>query len=106
MKPPDIITRYFHAANAGLIDAARDCFSPAAVVEDDGGRHSGSEEIRGWIDETTRKYQPQVEVLRAEEIGGAVVVTGRVSGDFPGSPVELDFQFTLDGETISNLSIQ
>lgn len=106
MLPPEIITRYFNAANAGLIDDASDCFSPDAVVEDEGGVHIGSGAVRAWIHETTEKYQPQVEVLRSEQTGRSVAVTGRVSGDFPGSPVELDYQFTLGDETISKLSIE
>jgi hypothetical protein len=106
MKPADLITRYFNAANACLIDEACGCFAPDAVVEDEGGVHTGRDAIRGWIHETTLKYRPQVELLRWEEAGGAVTVAGRVSGNFPGSPVELDFQFLVDGETISRLSIQ
>jgi hypothetical protein len=30
---------------------------------------------------------------------------GRVSGNFPGSPVELRYVFTLDGEKIARLEI-
>lgn len=105
MKPPDIITRYFNAANAGLIDEATLCFSPDATVEDEGNTHTGSRPIRVWIDSTTRKYRPQTEVLHVGEKDGTMWVTGRVSGNFPGSPVELDYQFTLAGETISHLSI-
>lgn len=87
IEPPDIVTRYFNAANAGLIDEARDCFSPDAVVEDEGGTHIGSEAVRAWIHETTQKYQPKVEAIRSEQTGSSVAVTGRVSGNLPGSPV-------------------
>ncbi len=76
------------------------------MVEDEGGTHSGHEAIRCWVRETTEKYQPQVEVLWVEEEDGVVGVTGQVSGNFPGSPVELDYQFTLAGGLISHLSIQ
>lgn len=105
MKPPDIIARYFNAANAGLIDEASLCFSPDASVVDEGHTHTGSRLIHMWIGSVTKKYHPQVEVLRIGESDGTITVAGRVSGNFPGSPVELDYQFTLEGETISNLSI-
>jgi hypothetical protein len=37
--------------------------------------------------------------------GSAVVVRARVTGDFPGGPVELRFQFTLRGDRIESLEI-
>jgi hypothetical protein len=33
------------------------------------------------------------------------VVTARVTGNFPGSPVDLLYTFTLDGDVISRLEI-
>lgn len=106
MKPPDIITRYFQATNAGLTDEACLCFSTDARVEDEGNTWSGREAIRNWLRETTDNYQPRSEPLHSEDKNGVTEVRARVSGNFPGSPVELDFQFTITGETISNLSIQ
>ena len=43
-------------------------------------------------------------------IDGAVVidqttVTGRVTGDFPGSPVDLQYRFILEGDKIARLEI-
>ena len=37
--------------------------------------------------------------------GSKTVVTCRVSGTFPGSPVLLPFRFTLEGDRIGALSI-
>ena len=34
-----------------------------------------------------------------------VTVTARVTGDFPGSPVELQYRFTLEGASIAKLEI-
>jgi hypothetical protein len=45
MKPPDIITRYFNAAKASLIDEATLCFSSDARVEDEGHNHTGIQPI-------------------------------------------------------------
>ena len=33
------------------------------------------------------------------------IVTNRLTGNFPGSPIELDFAFTLDGDKIASLEI-
>jgi hypothetical protein len=106
MSSIDPIQCYFAAANARRTDDACDCFSPDAHVHDENHDHHGTAAIRAWIEETGRKYQPQVEILRTEETGDSVTVTGLVSGDFPGSPVELDYSFTLANGTISRLSIE
>jgi hypothetical protein len=74
-------------------------------VHDEGRTHRGPEAIRGWIEDAARKYRPQVEPLRAVETDGRLTVTARVSGDFPGSPVELDFGFTLRDGRIARLEI-
>ena len=34
-----------------------------------------------------------------------MTVTARVTGDFPGSPVDLRYRFTLEGATIARLEI-
>ena len=62
-------------------------------------------DIRAWKDEVTRKYMPVMEVLRSAEKDGRTIVTGRVSGNFPGSPVELSYAFTLKDGKIARLEI-
>jgi hypothetical protein len=44
--------------------------------------------------------------LSTTEREGATVVIGRVSGEFPGSPVELQHVFRIDGEQIVSLEIR
>jgi len=36
---------------------------------------------------------------------GKTIVTNRLTGNFPGSPIELEFVFTLDGDKIKSLEI-
>ena len=103
---PDVIATYWAAANAGRIEEASACFSRDAAVHDEGQCHQGTSAIRTWIEETTRQYHPIVEPLRSEENAGRHFVTARVSGTFPGSPVELDYVFTLRDQHIINLEIQ
>ena len=52
-----------------------------------------------------RKYAPGTHRLGAHVSGNQTTVTGRVTGDFPGSPVELQYHFTLDGDKIARLEI-
>ena len=37
--------------------------------------------------------------------GNQTTVTGRVTGDFPGSPVDLQYRFTLESDKIARLEI-
>jgi hypothetical protein len=46
-----------------------------------------------------------IEGRSARQDGGKFVVTTRVTGTFLGSPVELNFAFTLDGNKIMSLTI-
>ena len=39
------------------------------------------------------------------ERDGGTVVVGKVSGDFPGSPVDLEHAFKLNGDKIASLEI-
>jgi ketosteroid isomerase-like protein len=106
MNSPDPITTYFEAANAGQADAAAACFTEDGTVYDEGGEHRGPAMIRAWVEETTGKYQPRTEILGRDESTDRTLVTARVSGNFPGSPVELEFAFTLREGKISSLRIE
>lgn len=104
--PPQALSDYFAATNDGRVDDAAACFTPDALVHDENHDHTGTEEIRAWIDNATRNYSPTVEVNDIQVVDGAYVATGLVSGTFPGSPVTLSFAFTLRDGKISHLAIQ
>lgn len=59
----------------------------------------------GAMEEAVRKYHFRVAVNDVTEVNGQLVVTGRVSGTFPGSPVDLRHFFTLDANKITRLKI-
>jgi len=99
------VANYIAAANAQDIDAATANFSEAAVVRDEGQDHTGMAAIQRWAVEVSRKYRPTVETLDVSQADGTTIVTGRVSGNFPGSPVELRYIFTLNGGKIERLEI-
>ncbi len=103
---PEVVAAYFAAANARESDLAAACFGPDAVVHDEGHEHIGPSAIGAWVEETGQKYEPQSEVLRVEEAEGRTLVTCTVSGNFPGSPVELTYAFVLREDQIVDLSIQ
>lgn len=104
-KLPAAITGYIAAANAGDSDAVVACFTKDAIVKDEGQERRGISAIVAWKEEVTLKYKPVTRVIRAEVINGMHVVTTSVSGNFPGSPVELKYAFTMDGDKIARLHI-
>jgi len=104
-KLPRPVADYFARANAQDADAVTACFSETAIVRDEGQTRQGLSAIREWAEEVSRKYRPTVEIIDAAETDGKTVVRGRVSGDFPGSPIELRYILTLKGEKISRLEI-
>ena len=66
-------------------------FADDALVEDEGKAHSGVDAIRAW-----RREVPLVEytITDVEPAGDGLIVTGTITGDFPGSPlVGMKFHF-------------
>lgn len=99
IKLPPSIQAYFDADNARSPDAVAAAFTDDAVVRDAGEIRVGRESIRRWKVETDQKYSYTLtEPLQTQ-------VTGHVSGDFPGSPVDLRYFFVLKGDKIAGLEI-
>ena len=105
LQIPAIVRSYFEASNANDIKALVACFSTDAGVTDENQTHHGTAEIRAWSENVRKKFQFTTEPLSAAEGTNGLIVTAKLSGNFPGSPVELDFIFTLDNNKISSLEI-
>jgi len=103
---PAPIAIYIAAENRGDAEALSQCFADHAIVRDEGRTIEGSVAIRRWKTETTKKYRHTVEPLASVHKDGKTVVTNRLSGNFPGSPIELQFIFELDGNKIASLEIR
>ncbi len=80
-------------------------FSEDAVVRDDGGEHRGRAAIAAWNAEAAVAFGVESEPLTAETAGAQSTVIARVSGRFPGSPLQLRFRFTVTRDRISRLEI-
>jgi hypothetical protein len=103
---PEPLEGYFDAVNRGDVDAMLARFAADASVTDEGKIRRGLAAVREWILETTEKYHPAFEVVDvAVEDVGTTVVSGLVSGTFPGSPVRLRYSFSLVGGKIARLEI-
>lgn len=101
---PEPIAVYF-AADRQSPDAVVRCFTPQAVVKDERHTHTGLDAIRAWKAETSSRYTYTAEPFALEKQDGAQVVTSRVSGNFPGSPVNLRYRFHLERGLIASLEI-
>lgn len=101
---PKPIANYFKAdkKNGEAIVA---CFSENAVVKDEGQTYMGLAAIRQWKMSTSSKYNYTVEPQSLRESKEQMIVTGLVAGNFPGSPVNLQYVFKLEGDKIAALEI-
>jgi hypothetical protein len=107
MRPtlPTPIKEYF-SADRHDAEAVAACFTDSAVVVDESRTWVGRDGIREWKKSTTTKYRYTSEPIGSQEKDGKIVVTSRLTGNFPGSPVELRYVFELDGDKISSLEIK
>ena len=102
---PEPLREYFAAANARDADRVAACFAEDAFVRDEGHDIRGRDAIRAWADETGRKYRYRADVVSIDEAADRATVTARLAGEFPGSPIELQFRFKLFGRRIAGLEI-
>ena len=101
---PEPIAAYFEADKRDAQAVAR-CFTKQAIVKDEGQTHSGTTAIKAWKAEASAKYSYTSEPFAAEQRGGRYVVTSRLTGNFPGSPVDLHYTFGLERGKIAFLEI-
>ena len=102
---PTPIVIFIDAENRGDAEALAQCFAQDAVVRDEGKTIEGLAAIKQWKAETKKKYQHRVEPLAVAQKDGKTIVTNRLTGNFPGSPIDLEFVFTLDRDKIAALEI-
>ena len=102
---PTAIGTYFEAANTDDADRVAACFTDDALVHDESQDIRGRDAIRAWAAEARRKYRFHAEVLSAEADIDRTTVTAHLTGDFPGSPVDLTYRFKLADQKIAALQI-
>ena len=101
---PTPIAAYFAADGTDDGHVAQ-CFTEDAVVIDERREHNGRQAIAQWKTEATTKYHYTSEPLKADISAADIAVIARVTGEFPGSPIELQYRFTLAGDKIARLEI-
>jgi SnoaL-like domain len=104
LELPQPVVSYF-AANKGDMEAFSRCFTENAVVQDEGKTYRGLGAIKEWKANASTEYQYTSVPFASEVKDGKIIVTSRVTGNFPGSPVDLRYFFQLNGNKIASLEI-
>ena len=101
---PEPIVAYFKADRTDA-DAVAQRFTENAVVKDEGQTYNGRAAIKRWKADVSAKYEYTNEPFACDRMGRKTIVTSRLTGNFPGSPVNLRFFFELEGHKIASLEI-
>ena len=106
IKLPRIINDYVDASNAHDVKSVVACFAENEVVRDEGETLHARKAIEDWITRTIEKYKFRLKPATFKQRTNAeVVVAIEVSGTFDGSPITLDYHFTIGGDRILSLTI-
>ena len=89
LKAPKPVASYLAAEKAKDADMLVLCFADDARVHDE-----------------SHDYRYVMEPLDASVSENIVKLRARLTGDFPGSPVELDYTFTVANDKITSLEIK
>ena len=103
---PEPVAAYMAAEEAKDADAISRCFTEDGTVHDEGRDYRGRDSIRQWKREADTKYRYVLQTVNAQTHGDKVTVRVRLTGEFPGSPVELDQIFKLSNDEIASLEIR
>ena len=105
MKIPSTIAALVKAKNDRDTNAVVACFADHAVVHDEGKEMRGLAAIKEWSDKGFQRYRYSIDPTGITEEDHQTVLTATLTGNFPGSPVSLDFNFTIEGDKIVALNI-
>ncbi|HWU64269.1 MAG TPA: nuclear transport factor 2 family protein [Ensifer sp.] len=103
---PEVIAAYFQADRNTNADAVAACFGDDALVTDERNVYRGRDAIRRWRAEASTTYTYTVVPFAMTAEGDRTVVSSHLTGDFPGSPIDLRYFFLLDGDKITELEIK
>jgi len=104
---PDAVRAYMRLSADADRAAAIVAFADTAQVTDDGHDYLGATAVRTWLDRAASEYTFTTTPLAARNpTTGETTVTCHLEGNFPGSPVDLDYRFQLDStQRIQRLEI-
>jgi hypothetical protein len=103
---PEAVRAYLTLTNGDDHESALVTFAENAEVTDDGHTYRGASEISSWLTKTSSEFTYKTTPLTAHNNDDQTTVTCKVEGNFPGSPITLDYHFQLnETNQITNLKI-
>ena len=106
LKLPKPIELFISSENTHDADAVEASFAADASVSDEDQTITGLKAIAAWRRQTAKKYHHTLEPVSVSSRDGKTIVTCKLSGDFPGSPINLNFVFELHDGKIAFLEIR
>jgi len=103
LPPP--IDLYLRIENSGDVQALAECFAFNARVRDERQTCEGLAAITQWLAKTKKKYRHTIAPLGVTHHDGTTVLEAQLTGNFPGSPVTMQFSFVLESGKIASLEI-
>ena len=100
---PEPIAAYFAAEHNP--EALARCFTPQAVMKDDGHTYPGVEAIKTFMAKASAQYSATSVPFALEREGGLQIVHAKVTGNIPGSPINLSYRFRLERGLIASLEV-
>ena len=101
---PEPIAAYFAAEHNP--EALAHCFTAQAVMQDDGHTYTGINEIKAFMAAASAQYSATSVPFGLQREDGFQVVRAKVTGNFPGSPIDLSYRFRLERGLIASLEIK
>lgn len=101
---PEPIAGYFAAEHNP--EALAHCFTAHAVMTDDGHTYTGVDAIKAFMAAASAKYSATTVPFALKREDGFQIVRAKVTGNFPGSPVDLSYRFRLERGLIASLEIK
>jgi hypothetical protein len=106
MNLPIPVATFLAADRASDLTLLDQCFAPDALVHDESHDYHGLAEIKSWLRDAKAKYQYSTEPLDADVRDDVVKLRARLTGNFPGSPIEVVYTFTIKDGKIAALEIK
>ena len=103
---PDVVSRYFERDGDRDIDSIVSLFAEDVTVIDEGEERHGTTEIRAWQTGAASKYTYRTDITGMEALDpDRYLVSGRLTGNFPGGTADLKWDFTIADQRITRLVI-
>lgn len=99
------IKTYFEINNGADTTQVTCCFTESSTVKDEGNAYLGLAAIEAWIINARKAFQFTSTPISSHKQGDQDIVLAEVSGNFPGSPVQLNYAFIVNNGKIDALAI-